>query len=371
MRYYKEGQFWLENPQRALANISVAYTEKPDIISFMAECRALIKSNSGERGIVNVLALPDEGMRMNPCAERVLKSNQLCNLSEVVIDKDITFKEIKRRVKLATLLGTIQATLTKFNTKVLSKKWVKNTEEDAMLGVSLTGTSNIEWTPEMLTELKGLAVKYNEKYAKILGINKAYGITCNKPSGSVSQVVGCSSGIHPDYAKYYIRRVRVATIDPICKLLIDCGIPHNPEVGSTMETATTIVFDFPMKGSAIRTKSTETALSQLEYYKLFKKYWCDERGNPSCTVYVKETEWLEVFNWVYNNWDYIGGLSFLPADGGIYQLAPYEEITEEQYNEMSKEFPDIDFSKLSLYEKEDQTEGAKEYACSAGGCELI
>lgn len=311
------------------------------------------------------------GLNVSNCGERILKNKQLCNLSEVVIESGISYVEIERRAKLATLLGTIQASLTKFNTKILSKAWIKNSEDDALLGVSLTGTSNRNWTSEELFFLQKYCVAWNEIYSRHLNINKAKGITCNKPSGSVSQVVGCSSGIHPDYAPYYIRRVRVAVTDPISKLLVDSGIPYNPDVGTTMENAISYVFEFPLKGHALRWKDTETALSQLEYYKLFKKYWCDNRGNPSCTVYVKENEWVEVMNWVYTNWEHIGGLSFLPNDGGVYPLAPYEEITKDKYEQLIKNFPNIDFDKLASYESSDYTVGAKEYACSAGNCELI
>ena len=371
MRHYKTGQFWLENPQRALANISVAYTEKPDVVSFMEEGRALIQSNAGERGIINVECIPEPDMRLNPCAERMLKPQQLCNLSEVVVDADISYEELRTRIIYATLLGTLQATLTKFNTTILSQEWVNNTKEDAMLGVSLTGTSNKIFTAEELQALRTVAIEYNKVFAEKIGINKAYGITCVKPSGTVSQLVGCASGIHPDYSPYYIRRVRVARVDPICQMLVDQGVPYQPEVGTSLDTADTFVFEFPMKGSSYRTKQTETVLSQLEYYKLFKEHWCDERGNPSCTVYVKANEWLQVFNWVYDNWNYIGGVSFLPDDGGVYQLAPYEEITKEKYEELCSSFPSIDFTQLSKYEVEDRTQGATEYACSAGSCELI
>lgn len=310
------------------------------------------------------------GLNVSNCGERILLPQQLCNLSEVVVTQDITPNELKRRVKLATLLGTLQATYTKFNKKILSKEWIENTKKDAMLGVSITGTSNRDWTEEELQGLRSYSKMCNEFYAEEFGINPAYGITNNKPSGTVSQLVGCSSGIHPDYSEYYIRRVRVAKTDPLCTLLREQGVPNDPEVGSSVDTADTFVFSFPTKGSALRVKAKEDALSQLEYYKLFKENWCDERGNPSCTIYVKEDEWLKVGAWVYENWDCIGGLSFLPADGGVYQLAPYEEITKEQYEQLCATFPEVDFNKLPDYEKYDTTIGAKEYACTAGQCEL-
>ena len=348
----------------------MAYTEKPEIICLMDEWKQLILSGSGERGLINIEAFPDSNMRLNPCGERILKSRQLCNLTEVIVEPGIHSNELSRRIKLATLLGTIQASLTTFNTKILSKDWIKNTEEDAMLGVSLTGTSNIEWTSSLLTTLRDLAKTYNEEYAKVLGINPAYGITCNKPSGTVSQVVGCASGIHPDYSPFYIRRVRVSKNDPISSLLVDSGVPYQPEVGTTLDTTDTYVFEFPAKGNATRVRASVSALEQLEYYKMFKQFWCDERGNPSCTIYVKETEWLSVLNWIYTNWNFIGGLSFLPYDNGVYQLAPYEEIDEHTFNDLCESFPKIDFTKLPEYECEDRTTGSQEYACSAGQCEL-
>ena len=337
----------------------------------MDEMKALIQSRSGERGVVNVGSFPDNDMRLNPCGERVLKNKQLCNLTEVVIEPSIGIEEVIRRVRLATFLGTVQASFTKFNKKILSSAWIKNTEEDAMLGVSLTGTSSRIWNKDELTTAKIAAILKNKDIAKTIGINTANGITCVKPSGTVSQVVGCSSGIHPDFSKYYIRRVRVAKIDPISNLLIDSGVPHKPEVGTLYDTTDTFVFEFPIQGSAIRVKEEETAISQLEYWKMFKEHWCDERGNPSVTIYVKDDEWLEVFNWVYTNWDMVGGISFLPADNGVYQLAPYEEITEDTFRYLCSNFPNVDFDKLKDYETEDRTIGAKEYACSGGSCELV
>jgi hypothetical protein len=336
----------------------------------MDEWRQLILSNSGERGIVNVESFPDKDMRFNPCSERILRDHQACNLSSVVIEKDILYSEIARRVKLATLIGTIQASLTKFNNKILSKSFTDNTIKDAMLGISMTGTSNRRWMSEELEALRDYAINCNKKFSKLLGINEANGITCIKPEGTVSQVVGTSSGIHPDYAPFYIRRVRVSANDPMCNFLIYNCVPHKPEVGTDYETTDTMVFEFPVKSTSTRLRENQSAIDQLEYYLLFKKYWCDERGNPSCTIYVKENEWLEVLNWVYKNWNDIGGLSFLPYDTGVYQLAPYEEITKEQFNKMVETFPDIDFSKLSMFENEDMTTGAKSLNCSAGQCDI-
>ena len=311
-----------------------------------------------------------EGCNVSNCGERGLRPNQLCNLTEVVVSKGITKAQLHKRVQLATLLGTIQASLTDFNKNVLRPRWKEITEEEALLGVSLTGIANKKWNPTELIELR-TQTKYDNKYfAKELGINEAKGITCCKPSGTVSQLVGCSSGIHSDYAKYYIRRIRVAKIDPICKLLVDQGVPFSPEVGQNLDNATSYVFEFPIEGKALVVRENETALAQLERWKLFKLYWCDDRGNPSCTVYVKEEEWIPVINWVKTNWDIVGGLSFLPYDNGVYQLAPYEEITKEVFDNKVKTFPEVDFTKLSNYEQTDNTTGAKEYSCLAGNCEL-
>lgn len=311
------------------------------------------------------------GLNISNCGERILYSCSACNLSEVVVTKHISFMELERRVKLATLLGTIQATYTKFNLQVLRKDWIENSKREAMLGVSLTGTSNRTWSADELERLKGIAKISNEKYSRLLGIRQATGITCNKPSGSVSQVVGTASGIHPDFSKFYIRRVRVAVADPLCKMLMDQKIPWHPEVGSTEENMVTAVFEFPLEGKATRIASEVNAREQLEYYKLFKDHWCDSRGNPSTTIYVKENEWFDVQAWVYKNWDSIGGLSFLPQDNNVYQLAPYEAITEEKFNELVEAFPkDVDLSQLAKYELDDRTEGAKSYACTAGGCEV-
>jgi ribonucleoside-diphosphate reductase alpha chain len=388
MRHAKDGQFWLENPQRQLSNNSVAYTEKPDMRAFMEEWLALIESKSGERGIVNRQSLQlnvpsrrenpwDYGV--NPCGEIILRPKQFCNLTEVVIRPSDSLEDLIQKVKHATILGILQSTLTDFG--FLSEEWKKNCEEERLLGVSLTGLMDHPVLQENYDEhysespvawlmiMKQTAIDTAKEWSEALGINMPTAITCVKPSGTVSQLVDTASGLHPRYAPYYIRRVRVTYTDPLAMFLMSKGVPVSPEVGQTWENVNTVVFDFPIKspeGSVFR--NDRTAIEQLEYWKMLKLYWCEH--NPSCTIYVKDDEWLEVGSWVYKNWDIIGGLSFLPYDGGSYQLAPYEEITKEQYEQMTKEFPQIDFEELSLFEHEDKTQGSSEYACTGGACEL-
>jgi ribonucleoside-triphosphate reductase (thioredoxin) len=385
MRAAKEGQFWIENPQRSLSNNSVAYTEKPDIMAFIEEWTSLIKSRSGERGIVNRPGLTSQipsrrvkvsDLGVNPCGEIVLRPFQFCNLTEVVVRPEDTLEDLCTKVKYATILGCLQATLTDF--KFLSPEWKKNCEEERLLGVSLTGLMNhpvlnhlaydrcIEY---WLKPMKQTAIDTAKEWSEALGISMPAAITCVKPSGTVSQLVNCSSGLHPVYSPYFIRRVRVNAHDAITKLLLAKGVPANPEVGQTWANCDTVVFDFPMKapeGSVYR--NDRTAIEQLEYWKMLKVYWCEH--NPSCTIYVKDDEWLKVGAWIYENWDAIGGLSFLPYDGGTYELAPYEEITKEKYEELMQDFPDIDFEGLSKYEQEDETQGSREFACTGGACEI-
>ena len=388
MRRAKDGQFWIENPQRALSNNSVAYTEKPDMRAFMEEWMALVESKSGERGIVNREALKntlpkrrnkDFDFGVNPCGEIILRSKQFCNLTEVIVRSTDTLAQLCQKVKYATILGCLQSTLTNFY--FLSDEWKKNCEEERLLGVSLTGLmdhpilqktelgDSLLAPQEWLQVMKQVAIDTAKEWSKALGINMPAAITCVKPSGTVSQLVDSSSGLHPRYAPYYIRRVRVTYTDPLAKFLMAKGVPCEPEVGQTWNDVNTVVFEFPVKspkGSICR--KDLTALEQLEYWKMLKIYWCEH--NPSVTIYVKDHEWLEVGAWVYKNWDIIGGLSFLPYDGGNYQLAPYEEITKEKYEELIKNFPKLDFSELSKYETKDETEGSRELACTAGVCEL-
>ena len=386
LKHAKDGQFWVENPQRALANNSVAYTEKPDAPIFMEEWLNLMRSGSGERGIFNASAAREKADRMgrmagdvraNPCVEALLMDRQLCNLSEVVTRSHDTVETIKAKIRAAVLFGCVQSMETGFHN--VHADWKKNAEAERLIGVSLTGTcdcpllkKNNDRTAKLLRELKRHAHECAAEFAGILGIEVPKQITLTKPSGTVSQLCNSSSGLHPRYSDYYIRRVRVNAKDPIAYLLLSKGVPCNPEVGQTWEEYNTLVFEFPMKsprGSLNR--EDFTALEQLDYWKMYNDNWCD--GNPSVTIYVKEDEWVEVGAWVYKNWDSVCGLSFLPFDGGSYLLAPYEEITRETYHELCKLYSkvDIDFDvELNQFEQEDNTIGSQERACSGGNCEL-
>lgn len=383
MRGAKNGQFYFNNPQRSMANNSAVYNEKPTMGQFLDEWHNLAISGSGERGIFNRGSLKkqlparrwklfEEGYwtcGTNPCGEIILKSKQFCNLSEVVVRPEDTEETLMEKVRIATILGTYQASLTMF--PYLSPEWKKNCEEEALLGVSMTG----QWDnkavrdPQVQRRLKEVALETNRKYAKRFGINPSTCITCVKPSGNGSQLFDSASGMHPRHARYYIRRIRIEGHNPLKKLLEDEGVPCVPEVGQTKETATTWVLEFPVKApEGAIVKSDLTASNQLEYWKTLKENYCEH--NPSVTVSVGADEWLAVGDWVYQHWDIVGGLSFLPQSDHVYQLAPYEEISEERFMELASKFPTIDFSKLVLYEMEDKTSGAKEYACVAGVCEI-
>ncbi len=386
MAHAKDGEFWRTNPQRTLANNSIAYTEKPSASLFMEEWLNLIKSESGERGIFNregvIKKIKGHGRRdpnfefiCNPCSEILLRPKEFCNLTEGVVRRNDTLETLHEKVRKATILGIVQSTLTNF--QFLREEWKKNVEEERLLGVSLTGLRDHEIlnsanpiAEAWLNELQDTAIKTAEEWSNILGINMPAAITTVKPSGTVSLLVDSSSGLHPRFAPYYIRRVRVAKTDPMCQFLIDSGVKWNPEVEETLENYTTAVFDFPIKApeGSVCTKDVD-ALEQLNYWKMLNDHWCEH--NPSCTVFVKEYEWLKVGNWIYNNWDDVSGISFLPYDGGVYVLPPYEEITSEEYAKMALEFPILDFSEFTEYEKEDNTKGATIYACSGNGsCEI-
>ncbi|MES2953189.1 MAG: ATP cone domain-containing protein [Patescibacteria group bacterium] len=384
IRDAKKGQFYMTEPQRSLANNSAVYEAKPLASEFLDEWVALMKSGSGERGIFNrgglKKQLPERRLAQfkedaapqwgtNPCGEIILQSKQFCNLSEIVARAEDKEEDLMRKMKTAVILGTYQATLTKF--PYLSKEWKQHCEAERLLGVSVTG----QWDcpaarkPEVLKKLRQEAVRLNKIYAKRFGINQSTCITCVKPSGNLSQTVDCSSGMHPRFAPYYIRRVRIASTDALFKMLRDQGIPYYPEVGQTMEGATTYVLEFPVKapnGSIF--KNDQSAIDQLEYWKIVKENFTEH--NPSVTVSVGEHEWIEAAHWLYKNWELVGGLSFLPRDEHVYQLAPYEEINKERYEEMTKRFENIDFSKIVTYEKHDETEVKKELACVSGVCEV-
>jgi len=383
MRVAKSGQFYLTASHRSFANNSVAYNYKPSTTEFMDEWIALAKSGTGERGIFNRGSLQKQmpqrrwkGFKkglyssgVNPCGEIILKSKEMCNLSEVVAKPDDTFDSLLYKIRLATIVGTYQSTLTDF--KYISPEWKKNCDEERLLGVSITGQFDcaVLRDAEVLKNLRETAIEVNKEYAKRFGINESVAITAIKPSGSVSSLVDASSGMHPRYAKYYIRRVRIASTDSLLKMLQDQGFPVFPDVGQNPETCTTYVLEFPMKapeGSV--TRNDLTAIQQLEYWKMLKVNYTEH--NPSVTILVSSNEWIEVANWVYNNWDIIGGVSFLPREEHNYILAPYEEITEEKYNEMLQTLPQVDFSQILLYEQEDETEGHRELACVSGVCEL-
>ncbi|MFN3428292.1 MAG: ATP cone domain-containing protein [Candidatus Thermochlorobacter sp.] len=383
MRHAKDGAFYISHPERSMANNSAIYNEKPTVSEFLDEWLALIKSGSGERGIFNrsgILGQLPERRResfanylstcgTNPCGEIILRSKQFCNLSEVVARAEDTPETLLRKIRLATVLGTYQSTLTHF--PYLSPEWKKNCEEERLLGVSITG----QWdapavrNPETLRALKEEAIRVNQDYAKRFGINASTCITCVKPSGTVSQLVDAASGMHPRHAPYYIRRIRISASDPLFKMLKDQKFPYKPEVGQVDGTATTYVLEFPVKapeGAIYR--DDLSALEQLEHWKMIKTNYTEH--NPSVTVTVGDDEWLEVGNWLYKNWDIIGGLSFLPRTNHVYALAPYEAITKEKYEELVSKLPTLDFAEIVCYEETDATEGAKELACVANSCDF-
>ena len=391
MRDAKKGQFYYTEPQRSIANNSAVYEDKPTNAEFLDEWVALMKSGSGERGVFNrgglIKTLPERRIEYlkekglitgdkitgiigtNPCGEIILQSKNFCNLSEVVARTGDTEENLLRKIRLATILGTYQATLVNF--PYLSKEWRRNSEEENLLGVSITGQwdSKVARKAEILDKLKKKSLQTNKTYAKRFGIKFSNCITCVKPSGTVSQTVDCSSGMHPRFAPYYIRRVRISATDALFKMLKDQGIPYHPEVGQPKDEATTYVLDFPVKAprGAIF-KDNLTAHDQLEHWKIVKNHYVEH--NPSVTISVGENEWIGVANWLYENWDIIGGLSFLPRSNYVYQLAPYEEINKERYEDLVRCFDKIDFSQIVLYEFSDETEVKRELACVGGACEL-
>lgn len=383
MRHAKDGQFYLTDPQRMMSNNSAVYWEKPSNAAFLDEWVALMKGGSGERGIFNRGSLanqiPERRWKTfekdmdtcgtNPCGEIILKSKQFCNLSEIVARSDDTEATLMKKARLASIIGTYQSSLTNFG--YLSKEWKENCESERLLGVSITGQWDCKTVrdPAIMRKLKDEAVNVNKEYAKRFGINPSASVTAVKPSGTVSQLVDASSGMHPRNSQYYIRRIRISASDSLFKMLKDQGVPYHPEVGQSAENAVTYVLEFPVKAPEKSIyKNDQTALEQLNYWKMVKESYTEH--NPSVTISVGEDEWINVANWLYENWDMIGGLSFLPRSNHVYRLAPYEEITEEQYETMVKKFPHIDFSKIVAYEREDQTQGSKELACSSGVCEI-
>jgi ribonucleoside-triphosphate reductase len=384
MRHAKAGQWWEANPQRTLANNSACYTEKPDIGIFMHEWKALYDSKSGERGIFNressIRMAARNGRRetegwefgTNPCSEIILRDREFCNLSEVVVRYFDSPQTLKEKVRLAAILGTIQSTLVNF--KYLSSMWRKNCEEERLLGVSLTGIMDNKYTngkagdpSSLLQELKEIAVDTNKKWAKKIGINQSVAVTCVKPSGTVSQLTDAASGIHARHNKFYIRTVRGDKKDPLTKMMSDNGFPVEDDVIKPDHTS---IFSFPMKvesGAVFRTDMT--AIEQLELWLVYQKNWCEHK--PSVTISVKEHEWMEVGAWVYKNFDYMSGVSFLPFTEHTYQQAPYQDCTEKEYKDLEKKMPKtVDWSMLSNYESMDMTIGSQELACVAGACEI-
>ena len=380
----KSGNWWESDPQRALANNSAVYNSKPNTAQFLREWRNLYESKSGERGIYNMESVrghidkfgrrdSSKVMGTNPCGEILLRPNEFCNLTEVVIDASDTVEDLSEKVRLATILGTWQSTLTNF--KYIRKSWRHNCEEERLLGVSLTGifgnkitATNGEKLAGILDTLREEAVMVNAKEAESLGINPSASITCVKPSGTVSQLTGVSSGIHPWYSEYYIRSVRGDNKDPLTVFLKESGIPNEPDV---MKPNDTTVFYFPIKApkNAVLTKDL-SAIDHLEIWKTYREHWTEH--NPSVTVNVHEDEWLGVGSWVFDNFDHIGGVSFLPASEHTYKQAPYQEITKEEYQAWLKKMPSrIDWNMLTLYETEDGTTGSQELSCTAGACDIV
>ena len=384
MRAAKSGQWWTTEPQRALANNSACYTEKPDIGVFMDEWKSLYESKSGERGIFNresavKMAAKNERRNTedydfgtNPCSEIILRSREFCNLSEVVVRASDTKESLLEKVRFATILGTFQSTLTNF--KYVSSSWKKNCEEERLLGVSLTGIMDCQFTngkrsglDNLLEELKVEAIKTNAEFAKKIGINQSVAITCVKPSGTVSQLVDAASGIHARHNPYYIRTVRGDKKDPLTRMMVDAGFPIEDDVTNPSNTS---VFSFPVKvdqGAVFRTEIT--AIQQLELWLIYQKHWCEHK--PSVTISVKEEEWLEVGAWVYKHFDYMSGVSFLPFSEHTYRQAPYQDIDEKDYTILLDKMPkEVDWKKLSEYEKTDMTIASQELACSGGFCEI-
>tara|TARA_S200000501_G_scaffold344675_1_gene356625 strand:+ start:218 stop:2143 length:1926 start_codon:yes stop_codon:yes gene_type:complete len=386
MRAAKSGQWWNTEPQRALANNSACYTEKPDIGVFMDEWKSLYDSKSGERGIFNrqsaVKMAEKNGRRntedydfgTNPCSEIILRNREFCNLSEVVVRATDTKESLLEKVRLATILGTMQSTLVNF--KYVSSSWKKNCEEERLLGVSLTGIMDNELLngkglpqalPCILEDLRNEAIKTNAEFAKKIGINQSVAVTCVKPSGTVSQLVDAASGIHARHNPFYVRTVRGDKKDPLTKMMTEAGFPVEDDVMNPSHTA---VFSFPMKVDKSAVFRTDMgAIEQLELWLIYQKHWCEHK--PSVTISVKEDEWLEVGAWVYKHFDFMSGVSFLPFSDHTYKQAPYQDIDESGYSILLDKMPkEVDWTKLSEYEKTDMTIGAQELACAAGFCEI-
>ena len=379
----KSGQWWESEGQRRLANNSVAYTEKPDFEAFLSEMHTMYDSKAGERGIFSRVAAKkiaarngrrdaDQDFGTNPCSEIILRSNEFCNLSEVVVREDDDLNSLKRKVRLATIIGTLQSTLTDF--RYLRVRWKRNTEEEALLGVSLTGimdhyllskpSTDLE---KWLTEMREVAVETNKEWAERLGVNQSVAITCVKPSGTVSQLVDSASGIHPRFSEHYIRRVRSDRKDPLAEYMEKAGFPVERDVMND----STVVFSFPVKSpkDSVTVKQVG-AMEQLKLWKAYQEHWCEHK--PSVTIYYTDSEFLQVSQWIWDNFDLCSGISLLPTSDHIYQQAPYEAIDEDQYNKLVAAMPkDINWENLSQFEEEDNTTGSQELACAGGACEIV
>ena len=380
----KSGDWWRHEGHRALANNSVAYTEKPDFEAFLSEMQTLYESKAGERGIFSRVAAqkiaarngrrdPEQDFGTNPCSEIILRSNQFCNLSEIVVRADDDLNSLKKKAEIAAIIGTLQATLTDF--RYLRNVWARNTEEEALLGVSLTGImdhrilsgAEPDELERYLDELKKVAVKTNKTWAKNLGINQSTAITCVKPSGTVSQLVDSASGIHPRFSEYYIRRVRSDKKDPLAVFMENKGFPVEQDVMSPSSS----VFSFPVKSPKDSTTVSQVgAMQQLELWKAYQNHWCEHK--PSITVYYTDDEFLEVAQWIWDNFDLCSGISLLPVSDHVYQQAPYENIDKEQYKALVASMPkDINWEDLSNFETQDNTTGSQELACTGGACEIV
>jgi ribonucleoside-diphosphate reductase alpha chain len=380
----KSGQWWVDQGQRRLANNSVAYTEKPDFEAFLTEMKNLYESKSGERGLFSRVAAQkiagrngrrdaEHDFGTNPCSEIILRSNEFCNLSEVVVRADDTLEVLKEKVRKATIIGTLQSTLTDF--RYLRVRWKRNTEEEALLGVSLTGIMDHAVlgdanNPELATwleEMRNVSIQTNKDWAEKLGVNASAAITCVKPSGTVSQLVDSASGIHPRFSKHYIRRVRSDKKDPLAVYMEQAGFPVENDVMS----ASSVVFSFPVKAPESSTCVKEVgAMEQLALWKTYQNHWCEHK--PSVTVYYTDSEYFKVAQWIWDNFDLCSGISLLPTSDHVYQQAPYEDIDADQYEKLVAIMPqNVNWEELSQFEKEDNTTGSQELACVGGACEIV
>ena len=380
----KSGQWWVDQGQRRLANNSVAYTEKPDFEAYLQEMKNLYESKSGERGLFSRVAAQkiaarngrrdaEQDFGTNPCSEIILRSNQFCNLSEVVVRADDTLETLKEKVRKATIIGTLQSTLTEF--RYLRVRWKRNTEEECLLGVSLTGIMDhkvlgdpeSEILPQWLEEMRDVSIETNKEWAEKLGVNQSTAITCVKPSGTVSQLVDSASGIHPRFSKHYIRRVRSDKKDPLAIYMEQAGFPVEQDVMSD----SSVVFSFPVKSPETSTCVKEVgAMHQLRLWKTYQNHWCEHK--PSVTVYYTDSEYLQVAQWIWDNFDLCSGISLLPTSDHTYQQAPYEDIEEEEYVKLLGEMPkNVNWEDLAQFEIEDNTTGSQELACVGGACEIV